>query len=56
MIGILVMLVGIGFVSVLTATMASLFIKTDTGSDEVLATVKRIERELAALKTRMSDE
>jgi voltage-gated potassium channel len=49
-IGIVVMLVGIGFISVLTATMASLFIKTDTGSDEVLETLRRIEADVAELK------
>jgi len=54
-IGIVVMLVGIGFLSVLTATMASLFIKTDTASDEMLATLRRIEADVAELKARAGD-
>jgi voltage-gated potassium channel len=51
-IGILVMLVGIGFISVLTATMASLFVKTDTNSDEVIDTLRRIEEQLRELTGR----
>lgn len=50
LIGIFVMLVGIGFLSVLTATVAAQFIKTDTGSDEVLETLRRIEADVAELK------
>jgi voltage-gated potassium channel len=49
-IGIVLMLVGIGFLSVMTATIASRFIQTDTGSDEVLEALHRIEAELAELK------
>lgn len=49
-IGIVLMLVGIGFLSVLTATVASRFVKTDTGSDEVLETLRRIEQDVAELK------
>jgi voltage-gated potassium channel len=49
-IGIVVMLLGIGFLSVLTATVASQFIKTDTGSDEVIAALRRIEADLAELR------
>jgi voltage-gated potassium channel len=52
-IGIIVMFVGIGFISVLTATVASQFIKTDTGSDEVIETLRRIEADLAELKQRV---
>lgn len=52
-IGIVVMLLGIGFLSVLTATVASQFIKTDTGSDEVMETLRRIEADVAELKERM---
>jgi hypothetical protein len=37
------MLVGIGFLSVFTATVAARFIKKDTESDEVLTTLQRIE-------------
>jgi voltage-gated potassium channel len=50
LIGIVVMLLGIGFLAVLTATIASQFIKTDTSSDEVLDALHRIEAELADLK------
>ncbi len=52
-IGIVVMFVGIGFLSVLTATIASRFIKTDTGSDEVLETLRRIEADVADLKAQL---
>jgi hypothetical protein len=43
------MLVGIGFLSVLTATIASHFLKTDRGTEttEIMATLKRVEAELA---------
>jgi voltage-gated potassium channel len=51
LIGIVVMLVGISFLSVLTATIASFFIKTDTGSAEILETLRRIEADVAELKT-----
>jgi voltage-gated potassium channel len=50
LIGIVVMLLGIGFLSVLTATVASQFVKSDTSSDEVLETLKRIEADVAELK------
>jgi voltage-gated potassium channel len=49
-----VMLAGIGFLSVLTATIASRFVRTDTGTDEVMATLTRIEAELAELKRRLA--
>jgi voltage-gated potassium channel len=54
-IGIFVMLVGIGFLSVLTATIASRFVKADadTESKEILAALRRIEADVAALKTRL---
>lgn len=47
-----VMLVGIGFLSVLTATIASRFVKTDTGLEtrEITAALKRVEEELARLR------
>lgn len=53
LIAIAVMLAGIGFLSVLTATMASLFIKTDTESDEVLQSLRRIEADVAELRGRL---
>jgi voltage-gated potassium channel len=53
LIGIVLMLVGIGFLSVLTATVASRFIQTDTASDEVLETLRRIEADVADLKVRL---
>ena len=51
-IGIVLMLVGIGFLSVLTATIASRFIKDERSSetDEILAALTRIEAELGELK------
>lgn len=54
-IAIFVMMLGIGFLSVLTATVASQFVKTDTGSDEVLDTLRRIEAEVAELKARLGE-
>ena len=45
-----VMLAGIGFLSVLTATIASRFVRTDTGTEKMMAALARIERELAELK------
>lgn len=53
LIGIFVMLVGIAFLSVLTASIAARFIKIDTGSDEVLETLRRIEADVAEMKTRL---
>jgi voltage-gated potassium channel len=50
LIGVVVMFVGIGFLSVLTATIASRFVKTDTGSDEILEALRRLESEIAELK------
>jgi hypothetical protein len=43
------MLVGIGFLSVLTATVASRFVKTDTGaeSEEMMATLTHGRRQRA---------
>ena len=49
----LLMLVGIGFLAVLTATIASHFIQTDTGSDEVLETLRRIEDDITGLEARL---
>jgi Ion channel len=47
------MLVGIGFISVLTAALATRFIQTDTQSDEVLETLHRIEADIAELKAKV---
>lgn len=54
LIGILVMLIGIGFISVLTATVASRFVRTDSGSDEVLDVLRRLEADVAELKARLA--
>lgn len=42
-----------GIRSLLTATLASQFIKTDTESDEVMETLRRIEADVAELKARI---
>jgi voltage-gated potassium channel len=49
-----VMLFGIGFLSVLTATIASKFVTTDSAAEELRATLARIEAELAEVKSRLS--
>jgi len=54
-VAMIVMLVGIGFIAVLTATISSYFVKSDR-SDEHTALVEalaRIEADLAELKTRL---
>jgi hypothetical protein len=50
----LLMLVGIGFIAVLTASVASVFVKTDRAdeTEEIVQTLKRIESDLAELKAR----
>lgn len=48
----LLMMVGIGFLAVLTATIAARFIQTDTSSDEVLKALRKIEQDIADLKAR----
>ena len=55
MIGIALMLVGIGFLSVLTATISSLFVKADQDdrNNEMLAALKRLEAEVAHIKSRL---
>lgn len=55
LIGIVVMLVGIGFLSVLTATVASHFVKTERNdeSTEMLERLARIEGELMALRAEL---
>jgi voltage-gated potassium channel len=54
LIAIPVMFVGIGFLSVLTATIASRFVKTERSSEshEILEALARIEQEIAELKGR----
>jgi hypothetical protein len=50
------MLFGIGFLSVLTATIASLFVKTERGdeTEEILAALTRLEADLAEVKRRLA--
>jgi voltage-gated potassium channel len=52
-IGIALMLLGIGFIAVLTGTIASQFIQNDTNSSEMLETLRRIETDVAELKGRL---
>ena len=49
---VVVMLFGIGFLSVLTATVASYFVKTDRGDETkaILAALGRLEAEMVELK------
>ena len=49
------MLAGIGFLGVLTAAIASRFVKTDQADDngEILAALGRIEAEVAELRSRL---
>jgi voltage-gated potassium channel len=55
-VAMVVMLVGIGFLSVLTATIASHFVKTERGAEttEIMATLKRVEAELAELQRQLA--
>jgi voltage-gated potassium channel len=55
-IAMVVMLFGIGFLSVLTATVASYFVKSDRGNEtqEILAALARLETELAAVKQQIA--
>jgi voltage-gated potassium channel len=55
-IAIVVMFVGIGFLSVLTASIASAFVKSDRGSEyrELSDTLERIERELSELRRQLA--
>jgi voltage-gated potassium channel len=57
-IAMLVMLVGIGFLSVLTATIASRFVKTDRGDENeaIVAALMRVEAELAELRMQVSTQ
>lgn len=52
-IGVALMLLGIGFIAVLTATIASQFIQNDTSSTEMLEALRRIETDVAELKGRL---
>jgi voltage-gated potassium channel len=54
-IAMVVMLFGIGFLSVLTATVASRFVKTERGdeTEEILAALTRLEAEVADLKQQL---
>jgi hypothetical protein len=55
-VAMVVMLVGIGFLSVLTATIASHFVKSERGNEttEIMATLKRVEAELAELRRQLA--
>jgi voltage-gated potassium channel len=55
-IAMVVMLFGIGFLSVLTAAIASRFVKTERGdeTDAILASLTRLEAELAEVKQRLA--
>ncbi len=55
LIAMVVMLFGIGFLSVLTATIASRFVQTDTSTEEMLSALHRIEAEVGELKRRLAD-
>ena len=52
-VGIVVMLLGIGFISVLTATISSQFIQNDKNSDAMRDALRRIESDVAELKARL---
>ena len=49
------MLVGIGFLAVLTATIASRFVKEDRAdeTEEIVAALRRLEADMAELKARL---
>jgi voltage-gated potassium channel len=57
-IAIVVMFVGIGFLSVLTASIASVFVKSDRGSEyqELSDALGRIERELSELRRQLATD
>ena len=56
LIGIVLMFVGIGFLSLLTASVASKFVKQERGTehDELVEMLRRIEADVAELKSRTS--
>jgi voltage-gated potassium channel len=53
LIGIVLMFVGIGFLSLLTAAVASRFVKQERGDEheELMETLRRIEADVAELKS-----
>ena len=55
LVGMALMFVGIGFLSLLTAAVASRFVKEERGDEhaEVIETLRRIEADVAELKSRM---
>jgi voltage-gated potassium channel len=53
-VAIVVMLFGIGFLSVLTAAIASRFVKTDSGTDDLREALARIEAELVEVKQHLA--
>jgi voltage-gated potassium channel len=54
-VGIVLMLTGIGFLAVLTATVSSAFVKSDRQdeSSSILEALQRLETEIAEIKTRL---
>jgi voltage-gated potassium channel len=55
-IGIVVTVMGVAFVSLLTATIAARFIRTDeSGTNELRDTLARVESELAEIKALLAD-
>ena len=56
LVGIALMFVGLGFLAVLTATVASRFVKADQAGEttEILAALERLEAEVAEIKNRLS--
>jgi voltage-gated potassium channel len=55
LIGMAIMLVGIGFIGVLTATVASRFVTQDSGRDEILEALRRIEADVAELRAQLNE-
>ena len=57
-VGMVLMFVGIGFLAVLTATIASQFVKTDRADETsaVVASLARLEAELADLKRQLASD
>lgn len=57
-VAMMLMLVGIGFISVLTATVASLFVKSDRQDEHTTVTeaLARIEADLAELRARLEPQ
>lgn len=55
-VAIALMLVGVGFLAVLTATIASHFVKTDRADEAsaVLDSLRRVEAEIADLKNQLA--